>query len=508
MTDKGFSSLQKEIEKETTVEEKIRKVISFMKESISEAKSPRFKDFWNAREFALTLFKEKINAGLRTEFWKEYTALIDEARGLKEVLDEQASFAIEQIELAIDAFSKDLEAKEEKISGIKGLAFPKSAFHLSQSHSRYDQNYRELKFLTGVGDRLKELRKEILATEMRVRSKNKLLQKLSALGDQIFPPRRALVDEISSQFVEDVKRFAEKNFDGEAKAPGFRLRDEIRAFQEYAKILGVGAKSFQETRKILSGCWEKLKEEDKERKKEYEGKRELFEANAATIEELIAPLQEEREKLRLEELGKRIDAILDQMRAVELSREAIKKFKDCLHDMRREVVAKAEGEAKKRRAKEAEKMEARQKELDALYDEWSKFLESSPDKTLLAEAPSCWEEKLKSLQVVERERDPFLPLFDELEELVLVRKEGELLEKTEISEAYLEALEEALSVRIEFRDRIKSCLELLRKEAGGSSLDFERAIKAQEQLRREKTRLTYTNEAVAQLESRIDEITE
>ncbi|MDX8430372.1 MAG: hypothetical protein SNF33_00985 [Candidatus Algichlamydia australiensis] len=508
MAESAFTALQEAIKNKENVEDKIRAVIDFMKGAISSSESPRFKDFWNAKELALTLFKEKLNPGLRSEFWKEYTSLIEEARRLKEVFDEQATFALEQIDLAINAFTESLEEKEEKVAAIKSLSFPKSAYHLNQNHKLYDPHYRELKFLTSLGERLKALRKEVLGTEMRIRFKNKILQKLSALGDQIFPRRRVLIDEISAQFIEDVKRFSDKHFGNGASAKGFQLRDEIKAFQEYAKVLTISSTIFQQARKILSACWDKIKEGDKERKKEYEEKKDLFDANAAKIQELIAPLEEEKEKLTLDETSKRVDAILKEMRETELSFEAIKKFKDLLHGIRREKMAKVEEEAKKRRSIEKEKMEQRKKELDDLYADWSQFLESSPEKTLLSEAPSVWEEKLQTLQVVEHEREPFSVLFDQLEDLNLVHKEGELLEVTDINEDYLEALESALAQRIEFRDRIKMRLELLRKEAGGSSLDFERAIKAQEHVNREKTRLTHANDAIAQLESRIDEITE
>ena len=508
MTEKEFTALKEEIAKKSSVEEKIRGAIDFMKEAISSSDSPRFKDFWNAKELALTLFKEKINPGLRAEFWKDYTSLIEEERRLKDVFDQEAAFAVEQVDIAIDAIGELLENKEEMIEKVQPVSFSKSAFHLNQNRKLYASHYRELKFLSGLGERLKALRKEVLGTEMRIRFKNKILQKLSKLGDQIFPRRRVLIDEISAQFVQDVKRFADKNFGSDATAKGFQLRDEIKAFQEFAKILTISSSSFQEVRKILSGCWDKIKESDKERKKEYEEKKGLFDENAVKIEELIAPLQEEYEKLPLEETNKRIDTILTQMRETELSFEAIKKFKDLLHGMRREKMAKIEEEAKKRRAIEKEKMEQRQEELNSLYADWSHFLESSPEKTMLAEAPQVWEEKLKSLQVVEHERDPFSILFDQLEDLNLMRKEAELIETAEIDEAYLEALENALANRIEFRDRVKMRLESLRKEAGGSSLDFERAIKAQEQVQREKARLTASNKAIAQLESRIDEITE
>jgi len=508
MAEKEFTVLKEEIEKKISVEEKIRDVIDFMREAISSSDSPRFKDFWNAKELALTLFKQKLNPGLRTEFWKEYTTLIEEARRLKEVFDEQAAFAVEQIDLAIDAFAASIEDKEEKIATMKSISFPKSAFHLNQNRKLYDPHYRELRFLSNLGERLKALRKEVLSTEMRIRFKNKILQKLSKVGDDIFPRRRILINEISEQFVQDVKRFADKNFGNGTTAKGFQLRDEIKAFQEFAKILTISSSSFQEARKILSGCWDKIKEGDKERKKEYEEKKELFDANAKKINELVMLLQEEHEKLPLEEANKRIDTILTQMRETELSFEAVKKFKDLLHGMRREKMAKVEEEAKKRRAIEKEKMEQRQKELDGLYADWSQFLEGSPEKTLLAEALGVWEGKLQTLQVVEHEREPFSILFDQLEDLNLAHKEAELLEAAVVDEAYLEGLESALAGRIEFRDRVKMRLESLRKEAGGSSLDFERAIKAQEHVQREKARLTASNEAIALLENRIDEITE
>ena len=68
--------------------------------SAPQPQSPHFKDFWEARRLCLPLFKENMNPKSRSLLWAEYIEISAEARKLKEILDEQSPFAVEQIELA------------------------------------------------------------------------------------------------------------------------------------------------------------------------------------------------------------------------------------------------------------------------------------------------------------------------------------------------------------------------------------------------------------------------
>src|SRR3990167_6563154 len=91
-------------------EEKIRKAIEFMRSRLSLSASPGFRDFWEVRKVCLPLFKENIFPRSRAELWQQYIDLSEEARRLKEILDEQSAFAYEQIDLAVQALVQDLSS--------------------------------------------------------------------------------------------------------------------------------------------------------------------------------------------------------------------------------------------------------------------------------------------------------------------------------------------------------------------------------------------------------------
>src|SRR5579871_3448622 len=71
-----------------TPEEKVAYGLEFMRSSISQEGSPRFREFWEARRQILPCFKENLNPAIRSKLWGEYVELTVEARRLKEILEE------------------------------------------------------------------------------------------------------------------------------------------------------------------------------------------------------------------------------------------------------------------------------------------------------------------------------------------------------------------------------------------------------------------------------------
>ena len=104
-----FDQWLKQFELESSPEKKIQMAIECMRTLLSQEETPRFKDFWECRRLCLLLFKENISPKLRAQLWGQYIELSKEAQALKNLLDEQAAFAIEQIELAILSIESDLE---------------------------------------------------------------------------------------------------------------------------------------------------------------------------------------------------------------------------------------------------------------------------------------------------------------------------------------------------------------------------------------------------------------
>ena len=123
--------------------------------------------------------------------------------------------------------------------------------------------------------------KEVLKTEMRIRTKNKLFEKLSICGDRIFPGRKELIKQISNEFLGDIENFIQNYFQKEEPQgpPLYALREEIKALQAFAKSLTLNTHSFSETRMKLSECWDKLKDRERERKKEMAVKKQAFRQN-------------------------------------------------------------------------------------------------------------------------------------------------------------------------------------------------------------------------------------
>ncbi len=195
-----------------TPEEKIHRALEFMRAALTQAGNPRFKDFWDMRHYCLALFKENLSAASRAHLWSSYVELSSEARRLKEILDEQSAFASEQIELAISALEKDLAEYDQLVAQMKSSAFTGSSFALKAKRDFYEQLQSELNLLNTLASRINGLRKEIIKTDMRMKTKAKFFDKLSVAGDRIFPRRKELVKQVSQEFIQDIRRFVEGEF--------------------------------------------------------------------------------------------------------------------------------------------------------------------------------------------------------------------------------------------------------------------------------------------------------
>ena len=98
-----FDALMQQFHNENNLDEKLLLAVNFMEASLSQGGTPHFRHFWEARRLCLPLFKENISSSLRSQLWSKYSELSKEARRLKDLLDEQSAFAVEQIEKAVVA---------------------------------------------------------------------------------------------------------------------------------------------------------------------------------------------------------------------------------------------------------------------------------------------------------------------------------------------------------------------------------------------------------------------
>ena len=275
-----FLAFQKVFEEQINSESKLELAINFMEECLTHGSTPQFRNFWEARRYCLPLFKETIAPAVRSKLWSKYSDLSKEAKRLKEIFDEQSAFAVEQIDIAIKALLVELEHADEQIK----KANLSETFNIPPSLSHSKQLYYELQVQLNIlktqAARINALRKELLKTEMRIRQKNKFFQMLSSAGDKVFPKRKELIKQISGQFIEDIGRFIQTHFGKDAAIESlYIVREEIKALQSLARVLTLNTLAFSQTRAQLSECWDKIKLEEKERKKERAHQRVAFKQN-------------------------------------------------------------------------------------------------------------------------------------------------------------------------------------------------------------------------------------
>jgi len=492
-------------------EEKLQLAIDFMESSLAQGSSPHFRSFWEARRLSLALFKENISPVLRGQLWAKYSELSKEARRLKEILDEQSAFAVEQIEIAINALEKDItefDVQIEKIAFDDSCVFPQA---LKEHYDIYQRLQRQLNILNTHASRINALRKELLKTEMRVRHKNKFFQKLSAAGDQVFPKRKELIKLISQQFADDVSKFIKQNFETEGFHESFYLlREEIKAFQGLAKILTLNTHSFTQTRMRLSEGWDRIKVEEKERKKERVQQRIVFKENANEIDKQIQSLKETLEKNEESpiEAQKRVEGIVTQMRKVELGREELKALRDALNDIRKIIQERTKSAEEIRHQQELERNRQKKEKYHAFKHETEQLLHNHETKdvdALIAERDALLGD-IHDSPLSKNEKQELEKVLKPLRDIITDKREQALLALSEDDRQALQQMQSILKQRKERRQEIKNQLEILRKGAGSSGLDFEKAMNFTSQINEEKERLDKANQTIEEIEHKIREL--
>ncbi len=493
-----------------TPEEKIAFGLQFMRSSISQEGSPRFREFWEARKWLLPRFKENINPAIRSTLWAEYVELTVEARRLKEILEEQSAFAMEQIDLAIQALEKDVENLETLLGQAEEVNFPQNCQTVRQKSATYNAVQSELNFLNTLASRLNGLRKEILKTEMRVRFKTKFFKRLSELGDHIFPKRKELIAEVSAEFEKDVESFVSKHFkDGQiVGAPYYVLREEIKALQGMSKVLTLSSGGFSRTRLKLSECWDQVKAVEKEHKKEVNLKKqassELCQQFVVKIEE-IAPKAAEMELSAIDEA---IEAISQEMRTADLHRDDVRYLRDSLAKLRAPHLEALEQKAREIEMIEKEKQRLKKEQVVELKAQIADLIRDGANLEMeaLVSAFAEVKQKLEKLETSKMEKQQIERSLRPLKDLVADKKENSLLHLTDDQRQNLENLRTVLLQKKQRRQEIKDQIETYRKALGSSGLDFEKALLYREQADQEKALLDKANASIEEIEKKISEI--
>lgn len=499
------------LEQYPTVEAKLEHVIQFMEESLSQHGTPRFKSFWQARDVCLLLFKENMSPATRTSLWAKYSELTKEARRLKVLLDEQSSFAAEQIDLAIGGLEADLTQQEEKRSQPATLELPIKCQSLEASTAYYCTVQHELDLLNTQAARINALRKELIKTEMRVRKKNQFFQRLSAAGDRVFPRRKELIKEISQRFAADIDAFIAAYFSSSRINESlFFLREEIKNLQSVAKLLTLNAHAFTYTRTRLSECWDKLKQFDKERKQVRAEQKVLFKQHTDAVAKKIEEFSQEFQtgKISVSDANQMLEEITHFMRSQELGRDEVAFLREQLGKARQPLLDKIKSDEQHREEQEKERLRHKQQKMDELSNAVHTLLKAANKYDLhqLIQERDALLEKIQSAPVLKTEKQQLerqlLPLRDMLAE----KKEQSLLSLSADDRQSLQQLKDLLQYRKERRQEVKEQLETLRKALGSSGLDFEKAMEFNAQLTETKERLEKLNQGVHEVEKQITEL--
>lgn len=508
----GVDPIKEELSRIEGSDEKLKYCIQTMKDALSQKGAPSFRLFWDVRKHCMELFKEeKLLPGLRAQAWVEFTELTDEARRLKELLDEQSDFMVDQINLAIDALEKEVVQLDEYVSRSELLELPDLTHFISRDpQPPYAELQRKLDILNRFASQINQMRKELIKTDMRIRKKNQFFERLSKAGDVIFPIRKDLIKELSELFMKDVETFVQTHFNGTFHLPFYALREGIKSFQSMAKLLTLNTKAFTDTRKKLSESWDIIKKMEKERKKELNERHDLFQENATRIKEKIDSLSVAYTagEMASEQAQELLREIQQQMRDEELGRDEVRVLKASLFAIREKINEKLDEQRQHRDAAEREKQEERQNQIDQIVQAIEATINDvaliSPEA--LQSSIRLYQDQLKSLARKKSEEKELLRHVDPLNELLIEKREQALLLLSDDQRQNLYNLKQVLQERHQRRQEYKQEFEESRKFAGSSGLDFVQAMEARDRLHAARERLELIDQSIAELDEQIDEI--
>ena len=492
-------------------EAQIRFSMNFMKESLSCSNAPRFRDFWDVRRFCLPLFKQSIGVKVRAELWREYVDLSAEARRIKEMLDEQSAFAFEQIDLAIQSLVKDIESSDELLLAIADLVIPEICSTMLDHKVEYQQTQRELNLLNTFALKINSLRKEVIRTEMRIKNKNKLFEKLSSSGDRIFPKRKVLIKKVSDMFMADVQAFINRYFANPSaeRVPLHQLREEIKALQTVAKSFTLNVNTFTDTRVKLSQCWDQLKSWDKERKKEFFQKKQDLQENVDQVIERIKGFELlAAQASSFTEVAPQFEEVFSFMRGIELSFYDQKKLKETLFKLRKPFLDKEEEIRAFEQLQEKQNQELKRKQVTD-FKESIEALAASLDSTDIETLIESRERILQeSAQMQWQKSDKMMidRLLKQIKDGIEEKKSYRLLSLSDSDKEKHQALLTLLIERKQRRGEMKLQIDAYRKVLAGSGFDFEKAIMYKDLIEAERLSLEKVNESIYEIEKKLLEI--
>jgi hypothetical protein len=481
-------------------EQRLRTGLQHMRRVLSLEGKPDFRTFWDVRHLCIGFFREGIHPAIRSQLWEELRDMTAEARRLRDHLCEQADFASDQIELAINALQLEIEKVSEAVETAPPLVLPLPSRRLELRLALYDRLQREIDLLTSWAGRINGLRQELVKTEMRVGRKTKLFRMLSLAGDRVFPRRKESVQRISEEFTRDVEALAQVFAIEPWPSPFYVLRDEIRSFQAFAKKLSINSQAFTASREVLSTCWDQVRAREEQRKQEQAERQEIHLQQLAQLTKGIQAVREAVEggELTITAAGAELERLEAEVRVAEVGSRERKQLRAAISGVRRLLDDRlhSEKEAESRReverTKESANLAARlEGELRSVQQLAQRGNPEGPAQLSLLLA------EFQKAELIHEHRSRLKLTIEKVRAELSQAEENQLLRASEGKEGEGEVLRTILAARKQRRAALKERVEALRRRTGASGFDFGSAMAAEELLQSERAEL-------AELDAQID----
>ena len=348
---------------------------------------------------------------------------------------------------------------------------------------------------------------------MRMRLKSQFFQKLSVLGNKVFPRRKELTEQVSELFAQDVDAFVEKYFAKASreslKKTVFFLRKEIKRLQQAAKYLAISSSVFSSTRLRLSQCWDQLKGLEKEIRQEQSRLAAASAENVKKVQERLdqveALLQENAE---IQKIRKEIEEISKQIRGLSLVHDDVVLVKGRIQTLLGQIREREAVAEKEKKEQQAKAEQARAEAIQALEDEVQRFCESCKEGELLEGSKErCQELKEAVKKMAHLPYSKKVALDNQInaaQRSILQRMEEQMLACPDAKEKVLN-MRQVLEQRMLRRKELKAKLECDKKLLGSSGLDFDRALQYSAMVEEDRRALEELDAAIIELKKQIQQ---
>lgn len=508
------SALQNLTQQEASPEEILNVSIGFMRSCLQEIPISDLRQFWEVRQFCFPLFKQITNRKSRAELWGCYMELTRQGRQLRSAVEEESVFALEQIQLAVQDVSNQIQElfRADQITLPMDFVIPEIPQALKEKKEILIEKQAILHLLHLFGMRIQSLRQELILTPARMKAKQGLFQSLSSLGDQVFPLKKKIVGEVNEIFKHEIDRFAAHHFSPSAltsdrlKRQFFFLRNEIKQLQNLAKFFSLEPLVFSETRSLLSSCWDSLKGMEKTIRKDLIENKQTSSQNKQKYDDLIAQFSKQLEQgmLSRADAESRWNAIKKEAHQSQLLRSDLRLILQDLDRTRKEVDLLIQKEDIAQKEESQRVQQKKQEEVHRFLAQMDHIAEGIRQSKRAADEDyqkiESLVHQLEQLPVVLEERSRIIDHCKNVQNLWMETIEEQL---DPSSVTYRRDLQRCLEKRKFQRAALKHQIEEYRKILASSSLEIERSLHLQQAVRIDKATLEHCEASIKRLEEQM-----